>query len=70
MKLTERETEILKMLPLPNPEIANRLGLSLSTIKTYLRCIFNKFPLAQTRTQILFMALQEQVIKLDEVILQ
>lgn len=67
MKLTEREIEIIKMLPLSNSEIANCLGLSLSTIKTYLRGLFNKFPLAQSRTQILFMALKEQVIKLDEV---
>jgi LuxR family maltose regulon positive regulatory protein len=42
--LSERETEILKLIAegLTNPEIANRLFLSLHTVKTHTRNIYSK----------------------------
>jgi LuxR family transcriptional regulator, maltose regulon positive regulatory protein len=43
--LTERELVVLTLLPtrMPNDEIAQRLGVSLNTLKTHLKHIYRKF---------------------------
>lgn len=66
MKLTEREMEILKLLHYPNPIIAKKLILSIPTVKCHIHSIFNKFPFANNRTQLILTALQDKIIKLED----
>ena len=39
--LTEREKQVLKLLCLPNSEIAQRLCITAITVKSHVRNIFN-----------------------------
>jgi LuxR family maltose regulon positive regulatory protein len=50
-QLTEREYIVLALLPtrLSNTEIADRLGVSLNTIKTHLKHIYRKFDVVGRR---------------------
>lgn len=68
-KLTNRERQVLCMLPLESMEIANRLFISLYTVKTHINSLANKFS-ALNRTQILVNALKNKVIELEEIILE
>lgn len=68
-KLTEKEKEILKFLCLPSQEIAKRLIVEESTIRTHITNLFNKFNLLYNNRQCLLIeAIKQQVIKLDELI--
>jgi NarL family two-component system response regulator LiaR len=64
--LTEREREVLALLVdgLTNPEIANRLYISESTVKTHVSNILSKLGVA-TRTEAVSVALQKGLIKED-----
>lgn len=66
MTLTEREMEVLKLLHYPNRIIAKKLFLSLATVKCHVHSLFNEFPFANNRTQILIQALDEKIIKLED----
>lgn len=63
--LTEREIEILKLIAqgLPNQEIADRLFLSVWTIRTYVTEILDKLQV-ENRTQAALYALREGLVKL------
>ncbi len=65
--LTERETEILKLVAngLSNQEIANRLFLSVWTVRTYVTGILDKLGV-ENRTQATLYALREGLISLNE----
>lgn len=65
--LTEREVEILKLIAqgLPNQEIADRLFLSVWTIRTYVTEILDKLQV-ENRTQAALYALREGLVKLGE----
>jgi two-component system, NarL family, response regulator LiaR len=64
--LTEREIEILKLMAqgMSNQEIADRLFLSVWTIRTYVAEILNKLQV-DNRTQATLYALREGLVKLD-----
>ncbi len=68
MQLTKREKEVLKMLCLPNPEIAKRLFISLPTVKRHVHNISNKFPEISSRRTLLVEAVKRGIIKLEDVI--
>lgn len=61
--LTEREREILRLVAegLQNPKIAERLGVSLATVKTHLHHILSKLG-ARDRTEALVLALQRGLV--------
>jgi two-component system, NarL family, response regulator LiaR len=65
--LTEREIEILKLLAhgMSNQDIADRLFLSVWTVRTYVTGILNKLQV-ENRTQATLYALREGLVKLDE----
>lgn len=65
--LTERETEILKLIAggLSNQEIADRLYLSVWTVRTYVTGILDKLGV-ENRTQAALYALREGLVKLEE----
>lgn len=67
MKITEREKEILKLAIFSNKVIAEKLHLSIYTVKTYFNHMFNNFDCAN-RTELLFKAIKQGVIKNDEVV--
>lgn len=66
MKLSLRERQVLNLLHYPTPTIAKKLTISIPTVKTYIQALFNKFPFANNRTQILIQALNEKIIKLED----
>ena len=61
--LTDREAEVLRMLAigLSNREIAEKLVISLSTIKTHITRIYNKLDVA-SRTQAVMRARELKII--------
>ena len=64
--LTEREKQVLKLLCLPNSEIAQRLCITAITVKSHVRNIFNKL-VCETRQKALIKALKLKIIDIDEV---
>jgi DNA-binding NarL/FixJ family response regulator len=62
-RLTPREKQVLKLLVqgYRNPEIADELKVSISTIKTYLRSIFGKFG-STDRTHVAVMAVTKGIV--------
>lgn len=63
--LSNRESEILRFLPLSQKEIASRLHLSPQTVKSYLKNIANKLG-TSNRVELVIFALKNDLIKLDE----
>lgn len=65
--LTEREMDILKLIAqgLSNQEIANRLVLSVWTVRTYVTTILDKLGV-ENRTQATLYALREGLVKLED----
>jgi DNA-binding NarL/FixJ family response regulator len=65
-RLSEREREVLEMLPrgLTNQDIATALGISLNTAKTHLRTIFTKLDVAD-RSEAVTVAVQRGILQLD-----
>jgi DNA-binding NarL/FixJ family response regulator len=64
-RLSRREREVLSMLPrgLTNPDIAQALGISLSTTKTHLRTIFSKLDVMD-RSEAVTVAVQRGILHL------
>lgn len=62
--LTERELEVLALMVegLSNPDIANRLGVSRSTIKTHVSNVLAKLE-ADSRTEAVALALQRRLVE-------
>jgi DNA-binding NarL/FixJ family response regulator len=67
-ELTERELDILKMMCLDNPEIAERLIVSLSTVKTHVHAILRKLGV-DSRASALILALKAEIITIDDIVL-
>lgn len=67
MKLTEREKQIIQMLCLSNQEIANRLNVSIPTVKTHIINISNKLT-TDNRASIIVKALKEKFIEVEDIV--
>lgn len=65
--LTEREKQVLKLLCLPNSEIAQRLCITAITVKSHVRNIFNKLT-CSNRAEAIAKAIKKGIIKADEII--
>ncbi len=67
ISLTERELDVLKLLTLGdrNKEIANKLSISESTVKSYVTNIMQKFNVTD-RTEAAMYAVQNRIIKLED----
>lgn len=65
-KITVREKEILKLILFSRRDIAQKLSLSLSTVKTHLINLFNKIG-GNNKTEVLVIALKTGIITLDEI---
>ena len=65
--LTNREIEVLKLVAqgLDNPEIADKLVISLPTVRSHVTHILNKLGLSN-RTQAVLYALRHNLVSLDE----
>lgn len=68
MKVSKREREILKMLCLPNKIIARKLNISLATVKSHISNLLAKFYWVENRTELLYEALNQHVIHLEQII--
>lgn len=66
MKISNREWEVLRLICLTNPQIARRLGISLRTVKTYVRHLFEKLG-CESRTEAAIKAIKEGIIQVQEV---
>lgn len=67
MHITKREREILTLLTLSNQKIADRLGISLYTVRRHVHNLLSKFGNAETRINLLITALKTNIIRLDEI---
>lgn len=67
MKLTEREKQIISLLCLPTKEIANRLNVSIPTVKTHIINISNKLT-TDNRASIIVKALKEKFIEVEDIV--
>ena len=68
MKLSKREREVLRLICLTNPQIARRLNISIRTVKTYVRHLFEKLG-CESRTEAAIKALKQNVIDIEELTL-
>lgn len=68
MKITQREKDVLKLLYLPNREIADRLCISEGTVKTHIIALAYKLHSTAGRTHILVRAIKNGIVALDELI--
>lgn len=66
MKLTQRELEVLKLLCLSDKDIAKRLLIGKSTVKSHVRKLLDKL-VCETRSKALIKALKFKIISIDEV---
>ena len=66
MKISKREREVLRLICLTNPQIAKRLGISIRTVKTYVRHLFEKLG-CESRTEAAIKAIKEGIIQVQEV---
>lgn len=64
--LTEREKQVLKLLCLPNSEIAQRLCITAITVKSHVRNIFNKLT-CTNRAEAIAKAIKKGIIQAQEV---
>lgn len=64
--LTEREKQVLKLLCLPNSEIAQRLKITTRTVKAHVRHIFNKLA-CSNRLEATVIAIKKGIIQAEEV---
>ena len=67
MKISKREREVLGLICLTNSQIARRLNISVRTVKTYVRHLFEKLG-CQNRTEAIAKAIKKGIIKADEII--
>ena len=67
-KLSNREKDVLKLICFDNNEIAERLFISIATVKIHLVNIFTKLN-CYNRTQALIVALKNNIITLEQVVL-
>ena len=68
MKISKREREVLGLICLTNPQIARRLNISIRTVKTYVRHLFEKLG-CENRTEAAIKALKQNVIDIEELTL-
>lgn len=66
MKISKREREVLELICLTNPQIARRLNISIRTVKTYVRHLFEKLG-CESRTEAAIKAIKEGIIQVQEV---
>ncbi len=68
-ELTERESQILRLiaLGLTNPELCDRLWLSMTTVKTHVSHLLAKTE-ARDRVQLVLIALRSGLVTMDEVL--
>lgn len=64
--LTERELDVLKLACFPQDEIAAKLCLSKTTIKSHINNIYCKLCVHNT-AQALIKALKDRIISLDDI---
>lgn len=69
MQLTKREYQVLTLACNSDKQIANQLGISLSTAHTYIFQLFNKF-VVNNRSQLLVEALRQNAITLEDIVLR
>ena len=68
MKISKREREVLGLICLTNPQIAKRLNISIRTVKTYVRHLFEKLG-CENRTEAAIKALKLNVIDINDITL-
>lgn len=66
MTLTQRELEVLRLLCLSDKDIAERLIISIRTVKCHVHNLLNKL-VCGTRQKALIKALKLKIINIDEV---
>lgn len=66
MLLTKREKEILPLLCLSNEQIADKLIISIRTVKAHVHHIFDKMN-CYTRLQAILLGLKSGMISFDEI---
>lgn len=66
MNITPRELEVLKLLCLSDKDIAERLIISIRTVKCHIHSILEKL-VCENRQKALIKALKLKIIDIDEV---
>ena len=66
MNITQRELEVLKLLCLSDKDIAERLIISIRTVKCHIHSLLNKL-VCENRQKALIKALKLKIIDIDEV---
>lgn len=69
MQLTKREYQVLTLVCNSDKQIAKQLGISFTTVHTYLFQLFNKF-VVNNRSQLLVEALRQNAITLEDIVLR
>ena len=69
MKISKRERDVLCLMCLSNKQIAERLNISIVTVKTYIVNLLNKF-VTNNRSQVIICALKQNVIDLQDIVIE
>jgi len=69
LKISKRERDVLCLMCLSNKQIAERLNISIVTVKTYIVNLLNKF-VTNNRSQVIICALKQNVIDLQDIVIE
>lgn len=69
MKISKRERDVLCLMCLSNKQIAERLNISIVTVKSHIVNLLNKFG-TNNRSQVIIWALKQNVIDLQDIVIE
>lgn len=69
MKISKRERDVLCLLCLSDKQIAERLNISIFTVKAHIVNLLNKFA-TNNRSQVIICALKQNVIDLQDIVIE
>lgn len=69
MKISKRERDVLCLMCLSNKQIAERLNISIVTVKSHIVNLLNKFG-TNNRSQVIICALKQNVIDLQDIVIE